>query len=257
MLDVPGKQTGSNGNGTGKNHSAKKETKAGLIISLVIALIFGLAIFFVTPLFITTEVFRLEQTAFAFNLVAGGIRITLFLVYLLAISFMKDIHRLFQYHGAEHKSVFAFELKDDLRPDVVLQRSRFHPRCGTSFLLIVMFVAIISFAFLDLLVKQITGTITLPIRLITHLPLIPFVGGLSYEIIRFSAKHSATWWGRILVEPGLWLQRMTTKEPDSSQVEVAIVALRCALGLDDPQKYALHKVVAIEAEIPSVTPQHR
>jgi len=257
MMDLPEKKNGSNGNGTPAKTPRKKQTNLGLILSLVLALGLGLAIFFVAPLFITTKVFQLEQTAFAFNLVAGIIRIAMFLVYLLAISFLNDIHRLFQYHGGEHKAVFAFELKDDLLPEIVQQRSRFHPRCGTSFLLIVMFVAIISFAFLDVFIKQLVGTMTLPIRLATHLPFIPVVGGLSYEIIRFSAKHSSTWWGRILVAPGLWLQRVTTKEPDRSQVEVAIVALRCALGLDDPLNYPLRQTVALEAEISSFPLQHR
>lgn len=257
MMDVYGKQTKTNGNGANVKKLPKTQSKTGLVISLVLALAFGLAIFFVAPLLITTKVFQLEQTAFAFNLAAGGIRIAMLLAYLLAISFLKDIRRLFQYHGGEHKAVFAFELRDDLKPEVVQYRSRFHPRCGTSFLLIVMFVAIVSFALLDALVKQITGTMTLPIRLATHLPFIPIVGGLSYEIIRFSSKYSTTWWGRILVAPGLWLQRITTKEPDSSQVEVAIVALRCALGLEDPNNFPLQQAVAIEAEIPPITLQHR
>jgi uncharacterized protein YqhQ len=257
MMDVQGQQAKSNGNGTTVQKPPKVQTKTSLILSLVIALAFGLGIFFVAPLLITTKIFQLEQSAFSFNLVAGGIRIAMLLVYLLTIPFLKDIRRLFQYHGGEHKAVFAFELKDELSPDVVQLRSRFHPRCGTSFLLIVMFVAIVSFAFLDAIVKQITGTMTLPIRLFTHLPFIPVVGGLSYEIIRFSAKHSTTWWGRLLIAPGLWLQRLTTKEPDSSQVEVAIVALRCALGLDDPHKYPILQTVAVEADIPLTTLQHR
>ncbi len=241
MMDVASGHAKSNG----KDKSPKpgsKESKLGIIVALSVALVVGIGIFFVTPLFVTTKLFHLEQDAFAFNLVAGGIRIAILLAYLAVISLMKDIQRLFQYHGGEHKAVFAFELKDDLSPSVVLQRSRFHPRCGTSFLLIVMFVAIISFAFLDLLIKQVTGSITLPIRLVSHLPFIPVVGGLSYEIIRFSARHSTSWWGRILIAPGLWLQRITTKEPDARQVEVAIVALRCALGLEDPLRYALHPV---------------
>jgi uncharacterized protein YqhQ len=257
MMDVRKQDGKSNGNGTNGQSVPKKQSKTGLILSLVLALAFGLGIFFVTPLLITTKVFQLEQRAFAFNLVAGGIRITMLLVYLVVISFLKDIRRLFQYHGGEHKAVFAFELKDDLKPDVVQLRSRFHPRCGTSFLLIVMFVAIVSFAFLDLLIQQFTGVITLPIRLVTHLPFIPVVGGLSYEIIRISAKHSTSWWGRILIAPGLLLQRITTKEPDNSQVEVAIVALRCALGLDDPQQYTLRPIASIGTDTPLTTPQHR
>jgi uncharacterized protein YqhQ len=172
-------------------------------------------------------------------LVAGTIRITILLLYLAGISFMKDIQQLFRYHGAEHKSVFAYELKAALVPDSVITYSRFHPRCGTSFLLIVAFVAILSFSLLDAFMLLFISNITLPIRLLTHLPFIPIVGGLAYEVIRFSAKHSTTWWGRIVIAPGLWLQRITTKEPTELQIEVALVALKCALGLEDPANYML------------------
>jgi uncharacterized protein YqhQ len=257
MLDGTDTKAKSNGNGKPAASVPRKKTNTALVLSLVLALAVGVGIFFVLPLVITTEVFHLDQTAFAFNLVAGGIRIGILLGYLAVISFLKDIRRLFQYHGGEHKAVFGFELKDDLVPAAVQQRSRFHPRCGTSFLLIVMFVAIISFAFLDILVKHIAGTLTLPLRLATHLPLIPLVGGLSYEIIKLSAKHSVSWWGKILITPGLWLQRITTKEPDDSQVEVAIVALRCALGLEDPQKYSLRPSTVIQHEPSPVTLTHR
>jgi uncharacterized protein YqhQ len=126
-------------------------------------------------------------------------------------------------------------------------RSRFHPRCGTSFLLIVMFVAILAFSFLDALLIKLLGELTIVTRLLTHLPFIPVVGGISYEVIKFSAKHTTTWWGKILIAPGLWLQRVTTKEPDELQVEVAIVALRCALGLEDPGKYPLKELEAVES----------
>ncbi len=257
MMDARTDENKKNGNGTNREAVSKKPNNLGLALSLLLALLFGVGIFFVTPLLVTTKLFHLEQTAFAFNLVAGTIRIALLLGYLIAITLLKDIHRLFQYHGGEHKAVFAFELKDELRPDVVLRRSRFHPRCGTSFLLIVMFVSIVSFAFLDVIVKQFTGTLTLPMRLLTHLPFIPIVGGLSYEVIRFSARHSTTWWGKILISPGLWLQRVTTKEPDIAQAEVAVVALRCALGLEDPQKYSFNQVAIRETSIPEITLQDR
>jgi uncharacterized protein YqhQ len=256
MMDIESTRRKSNGNGNGIAKRSSKDSKLGLVIALVTALVIGIGIFFVTPLFVTTKFFHLEQDAFSFNLVAGAIRIGILMAYLAGISFLKDIRRLFQYHGGEHKAVFAFELKDELLPPVVLQRSRFHPRCGTSFLLIVMFVSVISFAFLDLLIKQVTGTITLPIRLLTHLPFIPVIGGLSYEVIKFSAKHSSSWWGRIMVAPGLWLQRITTKEPDVNQVEVAIVALRCALGVEDPRRYSLHPVVSAVEAVP-VALNHR
>ena len=227
-----------NGKAGGNGKPRKKSTMA-LVATLIFALAIGIAIFFVTPLFLTTKLFQVEQTAIAFNLVAGGIRIAILLAYLGGISMMKDIRRLFQYHGAEHKAVFTFELNDDLVSSVAQRHTRFHPRCGTSFLLIVMFVAIISFALLDWALLQAFGALTLPLRLATHLPFIPVVGGVAYEFIKFSAKHSATWWGSVIVAPGLWLQKITTKEPDERQLDVAIVALKCALGFEDPARYPL------------------
>jgi uncharacterized protein YqhQ len=223
----------------GSEQKSKPPSKLAMIGTLILALALGVGIFFILPLYLTTKVFAIEQTAVAFNLTAGAIRISILLLYMAGISLMKDIQRLFRYHGAEHKSVFAFELKAPLNPDSVKTYSRFHPRCGTSFLLIVAFVAIFSFSLLDIFLLKLLGTLTLPVRLFTHLPFIPIVGGLAYEIIKFSAKHSTSWWGRILIAPGLLLQKITTKEPDTSQIEVALVALRCALGQEDPAKYIL------------------
>jgi uncharacterized protein YqhQ len=241
MLDVEEKE-----NPPGANGQKKTPSKFALAGTLVLALALGVAIFFVLPIFLTTKVFHFEQSAFEFNLVAGLIRITILLVYLSAIALSKEIQRLFQFHGAEHKTVFAFELTDKLIPPVVSTHSRFHPRCGTSFLLIVMFVAIFAFSLLDALTIALIGQMTFLIRLLTHLPFIPVVGGISYEVIKFSARHTTTWWGKILIAPGLWLQRVTTREPDESQLEVAIVALRCALGLEDPAKYALKDSLPVE-----------
>ena len=238
MLDAEALEVKSNGK-AGDNGQPKSKSKAALVLTLIVALTIGVGIFFVTPLFLTTRLFQLEQTALAFNLVSGAIRISILLLYLGAISMMKDIRRLFQYHGAEHKAVFTFELNDELISSVAQQHTRFHPRCGTSFLLIVMFVAIISFALLDWLLIGWFGQMTLLLRLATHLPFIPVVGGVAYEFIKFSAKHSATWWGRIIVAPGLWLQKITTKEPNEGQLDVALVALKCALGLEDPSRYSL------------------
>jgi uncharacterized protein YqhQ len=242
--------------GQKSSNGQKKKSQSSLMLAgtLVLALALGVGIFFVLPIFITTEVFHFEQTALAFNLVAGLIRITILLGYLSAIALSKEIQRLFQFHGAEHKTVFAFELSDKLLPPVVLGHSRFHPRCGTSFLLIVMFVAILAFSLLDAVLIQVLGSITIVTRLLTHLPFIPVVGGVSYEVIKFSAKHTTTWWGKLLIAPGLWLQRVTTREPDESQVEVAIVALKCALGLEDPAKYAVQDMA--EAESVTVSSAH-
>ena len=235
-------------NGEPKKNGQKKKGQSTLALTgtLVFALALGIGIFFILPIVVTTKVFHFEQSALEFNLVAGLIRITILLGYLAAIALSKEIQRLFQYHGAEHKTVFAFELSDTMMPPVVIGHSRFHPRCGTSFLLIVMFVAILAFSLLDAVLLQILGSLNIVTRLLTHLPFIPVVGGLSYEVIKFSAKHTTTWWGKIMIAPGLWLQRVTTREPDESQVEVAIVALKCALGLDNPAKYPIEITTEIE-----------
>jgi len=174
--------------------------------------------------------------------VAGAIRLTILLAYLVIISLMKDVKRLFEYHGAEHKAVFTFEQMGDLTPASAAQFTRFHPRCGTSFILIVMVVSMLLFSALDSALIFWLGKISLPLRLLTHLPLIPFVGGVAYEFIRWSARRSETAIGKLLVAPGLWLQRITTQEPDATQLEVALVAIKCALGIDEtrPVTYVRH-----------------
>lgn len=207
----------------------KKQSRLMLGVTVASALLLGVALFFVTPLILTSLAFSVDQNPLLFNALAGLIRLVLFLGYLLGISRMKDVQRLFAYHGAEHKTVFAFESGSPLSVEAAACQSRFHPRCGTSFLLVVMLSSIILFAIVDgLLILQL-GRITLPVRLITHIPLIPLVGGLSYEFIRLSARLAADGAGRWVVAPGLLLQRITTAEPDASQLEVAIAALQAAL----------------------------
>lgn len=222
----------------------KKKTASNLRLALTVifALILGIAIFFVTPLFVTTKLFNVEQDAYWFNIIAGVIRLSILLVYLMGISMMKDVKRLFEYHGGEHKAVMTFESSKQLTLESAALSTRFHPRCGTSFILIVAIVSILLFSVVDALLILWLGKLTLPIRLMTHLPLIPLVGGVAYEFIRWSSKRTNTSLGKILVAPGLWMQRVTTKEPDSSQVEIAIIALRCALGMEElkPVKYIQH-----------------
>ncbi|HUI63224.1 MAG TPA: DUF1385 domain-containing protein [Bacteroidota bacterium] len=217
---------GSNGDKRG----APEAVRFALVLALALAS--GTAIFFVVPLVATTALFRVEQEPAAFNAIAGLLRLMILLAYLLAISTMKDVRRLFQYHGAEHKAVFAFELGQGIDVRSVASQKRFHPRCGTSFLLVVMLVAIVLFSLLDTLLIAILGPLTLTIRLATHLPLLPLLAGVSYECIRFSARRSETFLGRLFVAPGLWLQKITTKEPDEKQIEVAIEALRSALDVE-------------------------
>jgi uncharacterized protein YqhQ len=228
-LETDREDTSAGGNGNlPEEGNSGENLRLGL--TLAAALLAGAAIFFLTPLLITTAWFHVDQQPLAFNLIAGAIRLTLFLAYLLAISTMKDVRRLFEYHGAEHKVVFTFERGETLSIDSAAGHTRFHPRCGTSFLLVVMLVAILLFGLLDTVLIYWLGALSLPIRIATHLPLIPILGGVSYEFIKFSARKSDTLLGRLIVAPGLWLQKITTREPDGSELEVALEALRAALG---------------------------
>ncbi len=231
----------SAGSSTNGRQSAEGSWRDNMKLAATVgfSLAVGVAVFFVTPLAVTTFFFDVEQEPLWFNLIAGGVRIALLLGYLATISLLKDIRRLFEYHGAEHKAVFAFEKGEPLTVEAAARQSRFHPRCGTSFLLIVMFVAIVLFSVLDALMIGWFGDLNVMIRIATHLPLIPLVGGVSYEFIRASAKRSQTMIGRMVVAPGLWLQRITTKEPDASQLEVALTALRFALEEETDVPYAV------------------
>jgi uncharacterized protein YqhQ len=219
----------------GTNASPGSGSSQSLRLGLTVgfALIAGVALFFALPLFLTSILFSVEQDPLWFNLVAGAIRVAMLLGYLGAISMMRDIRRLFEYHGAEHKAVFAFELGLPLEVQSAAAQSRFHPRCGTSFLLLVMLSAIVLFSVVDAAMILWVGKLTILTRLATHLPLIPLVGGLSYEVIRLSARYSQSVAGSLLIAPGLWLQRITTREPDAGQLEVALAALRSALGREN------------------------
>jgi uncharacterized protein YqhQ len=214
----------------------KKEKKSSgmstfsAAMTVGIALVLGIGLFFAFPLFATTKLFNIEKDAFAFNLVAGAMRIGLFLAYIYGISFLKDIKRLFRYHGAEHKTIYAFESGDAVTVDAARGFTTLHPRCGTSFLVMVMLVSLVFFSFLDSFVLLTYGKISLLIRLATHLPLVPIVGGLSYEAIKASAKNPDHPVVKFLISPGLALQRITTSEPDDSMLEIAIIALKAARG---------------------------
>jgi len=205
-----------------------------LMVTVAFSFIFGMFLFFYLPLLITEWLGA--ESGVMFNLIDGLVRMAIFLLYIGLIAMMKDVKRIFEYHGAEHKSIFAFENKLTLQPDFAMAMSRFHPRCGTSFLLFVMLVSVAVFMFLG-------KPDTVSERLI-RLAFIPLIGGLSYELIRFSGKHPDNMFWRPFILPGLWLQKLTTKEPDASQLEVALVALKCALKLD----CSMHDNVVIEGE---------
>lgn len=229
--EVSMEKTGAHGQ---NRAGTKEESSWRLGLTVAFSLLVGIAIFFATPLVVVSLLFDVAQEAFLFNLTAGGIRVALLLGYMTLISLSKEIRRVFEYHGAEHKAVFAFERGEPLTVESAARQSRFHPRCGTSFLLIVMVSSILLFSILDTMLISWIGELTLLKRLLTHLPLIPLVGGISYEFIRISAKQSGTMLGRAVAVPGLWLQRITTREPLPDQLEVAIAALKAALGGKQP-----------------------
>ena len=177
----------------------------------------------------------IQKSALTFNLVAGAIRISFFILYIWGLSLLKDFQRVFEYHGAEHKTITAWENKSPLIPSAVINFTRFHPRCGTSFILIVALFAVMTFALSDTLYSIFTGfPPTLLKRFALHFSLLPLVAGVSYELLRFSAKTQEHPLTRALIQPGLWLQRITTREPNLEQLAVAIVALEDALEIRTP-----------------------
>jgi uncharacterized protein YqhQ len=180
------------------------------------------AIFIVIPAFVNKGIAdRFGVKGFAFHLVEGGIRLAIFLGYLVLIGQLKDIKRVFQYHGAEHKAIAAYENDVEVTPESAQKFSTEHVRCGTNFLLTVLVVTVVVYAFV--------GRPSLPWLIASRIILIPVVAGLAYEVIRFAARHMQWKWVRVLMRPGLSLQRLTTREPSLDQVEVAVASLRAVL----------------------------
>ncbi|MGQ9623249.1 MAG: DUF1385 domain-containing protein [Candidatus Caldatribacteriaceae bacterium] len=192
----------------------------GMAILLALGLFAGL--FVALPTFLTSLVDRFIHSTIVYNLVEGGIRVGIFLVYLFVISQVRDIRRVFEYHGAEHKAIFTFEQGEELTLENAAKFTTRHPRCGTNWLLIVMVVSIFVFSFLGR-----PGILT---RIVSRLLVVPLVAGLAYEAIKFLSRHQSSPIARVLSLPGLWLQSITTREPDASQLEVAFAALRGSLG---------------------------
>jgi uncharacterized protein YqhQ len=209
----------------------KKAAKEGALLPVIFSMVLGVAaavfLFILLPLWITSWLrgyIPAVHNWIVFNLVDGLIRVIFFLTYIILISLMKDIRRVFQYHGAEHKVVHTWEAGEELAVENARGKSTLHPRCGTSFLLCVMVVSIIVFSIFKF---SSFGAIFL-----SRLVLVPVVSGLSYELIRLSAPRCQKGFCRLMVLPGLTLQRITTKEPSDDQLEIAIRALKEALELD-------------------------
>ncbi|KOM95968.1 membrane protein [Clostridium botulinum] len=193
-------------------------------ITLLISFIISAVVFFIFPTFIANFFKKIYiQNTLLLNIIEGIIRIAIFLLYILLISNMEDIKRVFQYHGAEHKTIFCYENHMDLIPENAIKFTRFHPRCGTNFLFLVMIVSILLFS--------LTGWNNIWQRILYRIILLPVVSGVTYEIIKWLGKSNSNF-AKIIAYPGLMLQKLTTKEPDLRQLEVAIMALKAAEGIE-------------------------
>jgi uncharacterized protein YqhQ len=195
-----------------------------------LSVILGIALFILLPLYATKLLggvfISVSKSPFVFNLVDGIIRIIFFLTYIFSIGMWKEMRRIFEYHGAEHKVIHAYENGKELTVKNVKGHSPLHPRCGTSFLLIVMVMSILTFSFIP-------QTWSFMYKFFSRLILIPVIAGLSFEFLKFSSKMENNMIMKILIQPGLLLQRLTTREPDDSQIEVAVKALEEVLTIEE------------------------
>ena len=197
---------------------------------LAVSLGSGVALFFMAPLFLTKLLAPHVTSSLVFNLIEGVIRVAIFVAYLKLITFMPDIKRVFAYHGAEHKAVHAYEAGVPLEVAEVRKYNTAHVRCGTSFLFVVLIIAIIVFS--------LVGLPSLWLMVLSRIVLMPLIAALSYEVIYFGNRHTDNRIVRAVLAPGLWLQSLTTREPDDAQLEVALSALRRVVELDQAEEAA-------------------
>jgi uncharacterized protein YqhQ len=206
--------------------------------TIAVALAFAVGLFFVAPVGLTSLIKDQLSSATLFWLIEGLVRTTIFLGYLLLLSRLRELRRVFEYHGAEHKAIACYEAGDPLTPENARRQSRLHPRCGTSFLLIVMIIAIFVFAPIGLpawywlVASRILG--------------VPLIAGLAYEVIRLAARHRRRRWVQVVMSPGLALQRLTTREPDLDELAVSIAALQAVLTLETPGETSAADLVGLE-----------
>ena len=206
--------------------------------TVVVAVALAVGLFFVVPVGLTSLIKDQLNSSFLFWLVEGVLRTAIFLGYIVLLSRLRDLRRVFEYHGAEHKTISCFEADLELTPENAQRFSRLHPRCGTSFLLIVMIVAIFVFA-----------PIGLPAwywLVLTRIVGVPLIAGLSFEIIKFAGRNRRRRWVRAVMWPGLQLQKLTTREPDLSQLAVAITAMNAVLAVETPGSERPEDLVGIE-----------
>lgn len=225
-----------------------------MVIAMVLGIALGVGLFFFLPLWLSSTLFDKsgETTKWYATLVEGGIKIAIFILYIWGVSFMKDIKRVFEYHGAEHKTIFCYEAGEELTPENVRKYKRFHPRCGTSFIFVILLLSILvssvvySFPIMksNVILKFVSKIFTLPLTI-----------GIGYEFIRFAGKHDNVF-TRIISAPGLWMQKLTTKEPDDSQIEIAIASLKCALIEEFPEAKELYNPEPYKKEGEESSPEN-
>ena len=215
----------------GKKVEAGSGTGFMLWATLAVGLAFGIAVFFVGPVFLNEWLDDRIRSAAALNVIEGAVRLGLFLGYILLIGRMKDIQRVFAYHGAEHMSIHAMEHDEELSVDNVRKYTTLHPRCGTAFLLLVVLIAILVFLAL--------GHPPLWIRIVSRIALLPVIAGISYEVLRIHGRYAGNRLLKVLLGPGLLLQMLTTRRPDDDQIEVAIAALKGAIAADGEMRGAV------------------
>ncbi|MFH1002540.1 MAG: DUF1385 domain-containing protein [Chloroflexota bacterium] len=209
-----------------------EEEEAQISGKMVWALVLGslalaVALFFVSPLFLARLIDRYLGSSLAFNLTEGFIRLAIFLAYLRLVTLIPDIKRVFAYHGAEHKTVNAYEHGVPLEVAAVKDFSTAHLRCGTSFLFVVLVIAIVVFT--------LVGRPSVWLMVLSRVVLLPVIAAISYEVIYFGANHSHNGLVRAALSPGLWIQKLTTREPDDAQLEVAVAALQQVVAADQPE----------------------
>jgi uncharacterized protein YqhQ len=206
--------------------------------TVLVSVVFAVGLFFVVPVGLTSLIKHQLGSSVLFWLVEGVLRTSIFLGYLLLLSRLPDLRRVFEYHGAEHKVISCYEAEDELTPERAQLYSRLHPRCGTSFLLIVMVMAIFVFA-----------PIGLPawwILVLTRILGVPLIAGLSFEVIKWAGRNRARRWVQVIMYPGLQLQRLTTREPDLDQLAVSIAALDAVLALETPGETTAADLIGVE-----------
>jgi uncharacterized protein YqhQ len=215
------------------DESEDLESSRAVTGSVILGLAIGVALFFVLPLVITSFADQGVESDIVSNVIEGGVRLAVFIIYIVGIGFMPDIRRVWMYHGAEHKTINALEAGKQLTVENVQRQSRGHPRCGTAFLVMLVVISIIVFAFL--------GRPPFVLRVLSRIALLPVIAGIGFEFIMLTARYQSNPLARIAAAPGMWFQKLTTREPDDDQVEVAIAAI--------------DRVLADEEQLASLRPQ--